>query len=313
MFLRCRQSLGQKKFFFDCVIIIRMTVLWITLFTLCNNAVLWRPLVELCPICQPKRTHRHETHLYIENLLNYLKWTPNRGIFVDGGPAEDMSDGFIALKMGFTVVAVEPRSAVYWSLLQTHNFSVSTNKLTLLHSALSNVSKVGEIHNAAGASSLSIQAASARGGKYLVKYQPRTATLKKEHVIVTTLDTIVGAQKCAVVKLDIQGYEHEALLGASSLLNRPAEHAPIIMFELLETLRREIPINLGTIQYLQSFNYTCYDVTSKKSNSLPDGSLKHMHRCCKNVTSSVACKVWYDESTKICQDILYTDFVCLKH
>ena len=40
------------------------------------------------------------------------------------------------------------------------------------------------------------------------------------NVTVTTLDELVGDAPCAAIKLDIQGYEMEALRGAASLLAR---------------------------------------------------------------------------------------------
>ena len=212
----------------------------------------------------------------------------------------------MALALGFNVIAIDPRVSVIGELSKRHAGAIEAGKLTVLHAALNDKAGVHAFFHANDATSLDYAAASARHGKYLEK-----GVHMKENVVTITLDALIGeGTPSAVIKLDIQGYEHEALLGATALLARPPKLAPMIIFEILETLRPDL-MNLVTVQQLRTFGYNCYDITSKVSNRLSDGSMKHMHRCCASFGNKT-CKEWVDQHKESCNTALYTDLVCTK-
>mmetsp|Transcript_47811 Transcript_47811/g.79124 ORF Transcript_47811/g.79124 Transcript_47811/m.79124 type:complete len:290 (+) Transcript_47811:71-940(+) len=265
----------------------------------------WLPLLTLCHDCVAPRRHTHEPHNVMRRLLQSLGTSPKDGVYLDVGPSFDMADGLVALQLGFRVLAVEARKEAWMALRGAHKASVASGQLTLIHRAVTNVSRPQEItlFHAHDSTSLSQHAASKKK-----EFKERT----NERVLTSTLDELTADSHCAAVKLDIQGFEHEALLGASQLLRRPPRAAPLIIFELMEALRPDLP-GLPTLHWLRSFGYVCYDVTSRKSNALPDGSLRHAHRCCslKNGTTG-ACSAWLDDAPKACMPGLYSDFVCHK-
>ena len=271
-----------------------------------SSAVPYLPLVALCPECIPPHVHAHETSQYIPRLFDALGLNPAAGFFVDAGPASDMADGLAALSLGFNVMSIEARSVVYNQLMHKHNASIKSGNLTLLHAALSRSPGVAHIWNANDATSLGRAAT----GRYLEKDNP----FMKEAVVVTTLDTLVGADvPCAVIKLDIQGFEHDALLGAMQLLRRPRGSAPVVFFEYAEKLSRLLPSvnetrSLATVQMLRGLGYVCYDAQSDLRLRLPDGTIKHRHRCCSSVN------VCHDDPERKgeCNGDLYTDFICVK-
>lgn len=210
------------------------------------------------------------------------------------------------------------------------------------------------VSQAHDASSVLEAAARARHGKFLERAASTSSTRQgaaqgtaqrgstsRELVVTTTLDALVGTAPCAGIKLDIQGSEHEALLGAGALLRRPPGEAPLLLFELMEDLRADLP-NVATVQLVRSHGYVCYDLSSNVDNRLPDGSLRHQHRCCGKRRPSIKaiegstqggkaavgadrvavrgvdykenteCLEWREDASRACQNPLYTDFACVK-
>lgn len=61
-------------------------------------------------------------------------------------------------------------------------------------------------------------------------------SFRVETVSVVTLDSLVGGERPSLVKLDVEGFEEEALHGASALLS--AEDGPVVLVEITEHLLR---------------------------------------------------------------------------
>lgn len=160
----------------------------------------------------------------------------------------------------------------------------------------------------------------------------RVGPSKAVNVTVTTLDDLVGDAPCAVIKMDIQGFEIEALRGAASILAR--ERAPLLLIEVCERLRPQVPF-YTMFQQLRRAGYTCYDILSNTQFRMPDGSLRHQHRCCSSENSRqpetdtetahprsatgddsstarppMVCRD--DASTRCAGTPVYTDLVCKK-
>ena len=273
-------------------------------------AIPWLSLVSVCPKCiAPRRWGQpiHEPRHILAPLFTKLMLNKTAGVFVDVGPSVDMSDGEIALKFGFKVIAIEARKKTHEKLLQRYNETVATGQLTILHNAVTEDGSGATLHiySAGDASSLSRSAVPAKH-------------VGNESVTTSSLDAIVQDEPCAVIKLDIQGFEYEALKGAREILARPAHRAPVVIVEVCERLRPEVPAVL-VLHWLQRFGYDCYDVKSDTGNRMHDGSLRHRHRCCSADASKAAqpeakakpafCE---DRLTESCNAMLYTDFVCIK-
>lgn len=295
-----------------------------------DSPIPWLPLLALCPACKVSGYHAHEPHRILAPVFDALNLSASSGgkqsLVVDGGTSFDMTEGMFALRRGFKVVGVEARNNVYGPLLSRLNATIASGNLTLLHAALG--AKAGAltyIYNARDATSTSLAAT----GRYAEWSNP----LMKEAVITTTIDNLVGPeQPCTAVKLDLQGAEHDAILGAERLLRRPTHTAPVIIFELYESFRPDLP-GLPTVRFLRSHGYVCYDVASRPAFKLPDGSLGHRHRCCatshsiKSGTGSGGpCTTWRDsqwddrderarrreDPDQICGPSLATDLLCVK-
>ena len=282
----------------------------------------WMPLHSLCPQCRVPRKHAHEPHNILLELLHTLRIHPSAGIFVDVGTSTDMLDGEIALKEGFKVLALEARQQAAAHVAHRFNASVAASFLDIRNLAVADTPGVMTLHDVAGrlgdTSSLASSAVL------------RVGSSKAVNVTVTTLDDLVGDAPCAVIKMDIQGYEIEALRGAASILAR--ERAPLLLIEVCERLRPQVPF-YTMFQQLRRAGYTCYDILSNTQFRMPDGSLRHQHRCCssensrlpetdteaahpRNATGDVSSTarppvVCHDDaSTRCAGTLVYTDLVC---
>ena len=152
----------------------------------------WLPLTALCPAC-PSHHNTHEPHQILGPLLDVLNLSARDGLFVDVGTSFDMTEGVFALRRGFEVVGIEARHTVHVSNMQTHNASVASGTLTLLHAALGGASHAGEVlmmYNAHDASTLDPSFPGA--SRYIERGNP----LMKEAVVTTTLDSVIGNQRC---------------------------------------------------------------------------------------------------------------------
>ena len=272
----------------------------------------WLPLLALCRGC--KNTERspgrptHEPHDILPALFDALRLAPSMGLVVDVGTSTDMSEGIFALGRGFKVIGIEARHKIHRHLMEVHNRSIASGNLTLLHAAAGSVpGGVVTIHNARDASSVHTNNA-------IRRYIEHTNPLVKEAVVMTTVDSIVGNQGCAMLKLDIQGAEYDALLGAQALLRRPAGSAPLVLYEEYETLRPDLR-NLPSLRLLRSHGYVCYDVRSYPGYRLSDGSIMHRRRYCASLDGRGGCAEWADDETGDAGHIkgtLATDFACAK-
>ncbi|MBC7788769.1 MAG: FkbM family methyltransferase [Anaerolineae bacterium] len=83
-------------------------------------------------------------------------------------------------------------------------------------------------------------------------------------VQVTTLDDVItnGAPIPSVIKIDVEGAEHEVLLGARELL---ARHHPVLMLELhLDIMERRSQPPCETVNMLTSLGYRFQDLAGKE-------------------------------------------------
>lgn len=284
----------------------------------------WMPLHSLCPQCRVPRKHAHEPHNILLELLHTLRIHPSAGVFVDVGTSTDMLDGEIALKEGFKVLAVEARQQAAAHVAHRFNASVAASFLDIRNLAVADTPGVMSLHDVAGR----LGDTSSLASSAVLRVGPSKAV----NVTVTTLDDLVGDAPCAVIKMDIQGYEIEALRGAASILAR--ERAPLLLIEVCERLRPQVPF-YTMFQQLRRAGYTCYDILSNTQYRMPDGSLRHQHRCCSSENSRqpeadtetahprsatgnasstarppMVCRD--DASTRCAGTLVYTDLVCKK-
>ena len=146
-----------------------------------------------------------------EMRLTLKKYLPKGGTFVDVGANE----GFFSILAGKIVgpsgkvVAVEPQSRLHEIILK----NISLNKLTnvsLIKSAISDVSGTAKISLAPNTNS---------GSSSML--QRTFYKLPTEEVKVITLETLLDSVKNKIVdlmKMDIEGFEYEVLLGSEKVL-----------------------------------------------------------------------------------------------
>ena len=210
--------------------------------------------------------HRsHEPRGIWRELLAAAHFTPSaNGLFLDIGTSFDMSDGAEALKLNYSVVAIEGRPRALATVKKTFTRSLGTGALSVLNAAVSERGGGATQIMDADDSSSSVRSA-VEGDKYTERLFERGGK-RLVQVRTVSIDEIVGDRPCAVVKLDIQGGEFEALLGALRVLSRPMERAPIVVFELYERFRPDLP-DLDPLHLLRAKGYICYDVSSRQPAS----------------------------------------------
>jgi FkbM family methyltransferase len=175
--------------------------------------------------------HSHESRYVLGELIRALAITHQDGIFVDAGPAYDMTEGAVALSFNFSVVAVEPRVLPITRLKRKFRPELRAGKLRLIHAAVSNISGVVPLYESADSSTLVSTAVSPDSweGRQFQRTGRRSPRVWKD-----TLDRLVGNQPVAILKLDVQGHELEGLLGAAEMLRRPVR---LVLLEVYERFR----------------------------------------------------------------------------
>lgn len=145
--------------------------------------------------------------------------------FIDGGANDGIYSLFAAKRLGGagTVVAVEPSSREFSRLEE--NIRLNRLRIDSVKAALGAVP---------GVANLAVAEEEHQGQNTIgpAVSNPKVATTGHEEVRVTTIDEIVAERQLdsvAVIKLDVEGSEIEALLGASNTLDR---HHPLLLVEV---------------------------------------------------------------------------------
>mmetsp|Transcript_30879 Transcript_30879/g.51096 ORF Transcript_30879/g.51096 Transcript_30879/m.51096 type:complete len:314 (+) Transcript_30879:100-1041(+) len=271
------------------------------------------PLSRLC--CANRRAIGERNIWY--DLTKGFGIGPTNGVFVDVGIAANMTDVQQALQLGFTVVGIEAQPQTIARLRRTFPDHLVSHSLELINIAM-----------VASNSTLNFAKHVPSAGHQHPPFL-HTKSLKDTHmtpfstlVLHTRLDELIGSRKCAVLKLDMQGHELEALLGTLNVLTRPAGDAPLVVFKIIEKLRPDL-FHLETLHLMRTLGYTCFDV----SNRLQDGQrlmpywpcYKGWPRILKDLgLYASAVQAWSKQHTNRsmprgwgCPE-LATDFVCIR-
>jgi len=214
----------------------------------------------------------HEPRAIWRELLSHLGITPADGLFVDVGTSYDMADGAKALNLSFAVVAFEARPDAAAKVRGKNEKELRSGRLRLLNLAVSD--RPGTLQMRLAGDSSSVRASAVMSGleqKIFAGGGARTIDVEAAR-----LDSLFCSEPIAVLKLDIQGNEYEALLGAEGLLRRRpstgrhrpglSHHAPhgprLVVFELYEALRPDLKC-FETLHLMRLLGYTCYDLSNK--------------------------------------------------
>jgi FkbM family methyltransferase len=241
----------------------------------------WHPLRELFPAAAKHTTH--EPHAVWADLLAAAGIGPHHGLFIDVGAACRMEDGRVALSLGYRVLAFELRQKCQKMLRDAFAAPLANRSLELRGTAVSNISAHRLMYEAHDSSSLEALAV-ATGVEKTFHEGSRRHTYR---VQTTTLDEVVGQHAVAVIKLDIQGHEHEALLGAHALLSRPAAKAPLVEFEYYEYLRPNMPRH-SSLHLLRGYGYECYDIGAGRRTRTLEQPIHSDFACIKRRKQAVA-------------------------
>lgn len=193
----------------------------------------------LSSVCCASSTSKRSTHGIWKELLPTFKISSDSGLFVDVGTSEEMFDGVYALRNDYTVLAIESRKRALKEVRSRFGKYIKGGKLMLKSAAASNTT-IG---------SLATPGDDEKEAKFI------------------TLDKQIGPFPCAVIKLDVAGYELEALQGAIGVLQRPKPTAPLVVVSLREELRPDLH-HLELLHLLRGLSYKCFDINSKVASRL---------------------------------------------
>lgn len=188
--------------------------------------------------------------------MNYLldHATSKQGIVLDVG-ANGGCEMTTALRKGRRVIGVECLESAYRELLNMSHIMENPNA-TLLHVCASNSTRMAEL-NLAGDSSSLIEANVAKGWE--LKKVPKHGRVR-EPVILLPLDKLLPPAECvAVIKVDVQGAEYEALQG---LLNTIIRDRPVIGYEDETRFVKGGNVN----HMLERLGYTCHGYGNPQHN-----------------------------------------------
>jgi len=161
-----------------------------------------------------------------ETIERYL---PDAGVFVDAGANEGYFS-VIAAKRASRVIAFEPQSRLKETLLRNFELNAVTDRITLFHLAL-------------GASEGQIELrltpdlnTGASGFSNVTRYRLPTETVRVRRLADVFAES--GTSTIDLLKVDIEGAEHQMLIGAEPLIaERRIKH---IALELHEKQLREL-------------------------------------------------------------------------
>lgn len=100
------------------------------------------------------------------------------------------------------------------------------------------------------ATSLNFDKIGSGSGTVLVDGKPKTATIE---VKADTIDHIVGDEKISFIKMDIEGAEYDALLGARHTIEK---YKPVLMISVYH--KQDDFIRLPELIRSMNYNYTFY-------------------------------------------------------
>jgi FkbM family methyltransferase len=287
------------------------------------HAIQW-----LCPDCWKYGTHEPR-HLWAP-LFRSLDITPTSGIFVDGGAACDMVDGDWALSANFSVLAFETRSNCIKHLHGTYSRELarastsgwpSPAALRLLPNALSNLTGVTiSLFKTGDSSSTQLSAVDRPGSIEREGFRGKDGKGRSVEVQTVRLDDAIGDRAVAALKLDIQGAEIDALLGAHKLLSRPAGRAPLVEFEYYAHFRPDLP-GYEILHLLRGYGYMCAFLGFPGGNPLrliskTYGPVRHLARRIKGDPKHEIIRPPFDIPLSASGAVAHgisTDFVCVKH
>ena len=213
--------------------------------TMLTHGMRHHDVKSLPAACDPKMNC---TDAYDGAMGLALKQAAGRlGIVIDVG-ANGGRQTWMARNAGRRVLAVECLASAYMSLL---DMFTDVSGVTLIHACAGRSLSTAELHLADDSSSLN--AANVQRGPELTKALSslRTTRRARESALVVPLDSLLeNTTRCALVKLDTQGTEYDALIGMQQLIRR---ETPVVLYE--STPRFEKAGSVGDL--LKPLGYSC--------------------------------------------------------
>lgn len=191
-----------------------------------------------------------KNHLNGYNQLKFYKkyLGSNKLVFDVGANIGKKSDLF--LKLGCKVVAIEPQSDLAERLRSRHSLN---NSIVVLHCGLGKEDSEAVINISTKYPGFSSFNKSWQEGK---KYHDFDKT---EKVIVTTLDKLITKYGLPdFCKIDVEGFEHEVLLGLTNKI-------PMINFEFHSD---DLELTKKCLQKLQSIGYEKFNFTMSENSKM---------------------------------------------
>ncbi|KAK9109031.1 hypothetical protein Sjap_017091 [Stephania japonica] len=186
-----------------------------------------KPHKNIVRLLKGKPFRRPDISVAIQEVLQRIG---GDGIVVDVGANVGMAS-FAAAAMGFRVFAFEPVFENLQRICDGVYFNRVAGLVTLFEAVASD--RVGNItfHKLVGR--LDNSAVSATGAKLAFKSNEEIELQVRS----IPLDEVIPeTEKVVLLKIDVQGWEHHVLRGASKLLSRRAGEAPYIIYEEDERL-----------------------------------------------------------------------------
>ncbi|EPS57414.1 hypothetical protein M569_17404 [Genlisea aurea] len=210
-----------------------------------------KPHKNIARFLKGKPFRRPDISATIQDLLEKMRLEKRGGTVVDVGANVGMAS-LAAAVMGFKVVAFEPVFDNLQRMCDGIYFNRVGNLVRVYEAVASDHSGNITFHKLVGR--LDNSAVSAAGAKMAFKSNEEVEV----EVRSVLLDDVIGdSEAVAVVKIDVQGWEHHVLRGARRLLSREEGEAPYLIYEEDERLLRASNSSADEIrEFLNGLGYS---------------------------------------------------------